>query len=101
MFEVFLFHIRRRNNKSVVSKGIVDFYEVFVKFSLIINNIFFEVDIKRRDVGFVSNMCVNIVAVLSYVVDEVIQCSHIVREYALIPLRVGLFNSLYQLYKFL
>jgi hypothetical protein len=93
--------MRGRNNRGVVSRGIVDFCEVFVKFSPVINNIFLEVDIKGRGVNFVNNTCVDVVAVLSYVVDKAIQRSYIIREYASIPLRVGPFSSLCQLHEFL
>ena len=55
-----------------MSKGIVDFYEVFVKFSLVINNIFLKVDIKRKSVDFVNSVYVDVVAVLLYVVDKAI-----------------------------
>ena len=55
-----------------MSRGIVDFCEVFVKFGPVINNIFPEVDIRGRGVDFVSSVCVDVVAVLSYVVDEAI-----------------------------
>jgi hypothetical protein len=78
-----------------MSRGIINFYKVLVKFSLVINNTLFKVDIREGGGGFVGSSYINIVAVLSYVIDEAIQRSHIVREYASIPLRVGLFSSLY------
>ena len=78
-----------------MSKGIINFYKVLVKFSLVINNILFKVNIRERGSGFVSSSYINVVAVLSYMINKTIQYSHIVRKYASISLRVGLFSSLY------
>ena len=78
-----------------MNRSIINFYEVLVKFSLVINNTLFKVDIKRGGGGFVGSLYIDIVAVFSYVIDKAIQRSYIVREYASIPLRVGLFSSLY------
>jgi hypothetical protein len=101
MLKVFPFHYRNSNNRGVVSKGIINFYEVLVKFSPAINNILLKVDIRGEGGGFVSSSYINVVAVLSYVIDEAIQRSHIVRDYASIPLRVGPFSSLCQFHEFL
>jgi hypothetical protein len=95
MLKVFLFHCKNNNNKGVVSRGIINFYEVLVKFSLVINNTLFKVDIRGGGGSFVGSLYIDVVAVLSYVIDKAIQRSYIVREYASIPLRVGLFSSLY------
>ena len=84
-----------------MSRGIINFYEVLVKFSLVINNTLLKVNIRGGGGGFVGSSYINVVAVLSYVIDEAIQRSYIVREYASIPLRVGPFSSLYQFYEFL
>jgi hypothetical protein len=64
--------VRRRNNRGVVSRGIINFYKVLVKFSPVINNILLKVDIKGRGVGFVNSLYVNIVVVLLYVIDKAI-----------------------------
>ena len=78
-----------------MSRGIINFYKVLVKFSLVINNTLLKVDIRGGGGGFVGSSYIDVVAVLSYVIDEAIQYSHIVREYASISLRVGPFSSLY------
>jgi hypothetical protein len=78
-----------------VSRGIINFYKVLVKFSPVINNTLLKIDIKRGGGGFVGSSYINVVAVLSYVINKAIQRSHIVREYASISLRVGPFSSLY------
>ena len=84
-----------------MSRSIINFYEVLVKFSLVINNTLSKVDIRGGGGGFVGSLYINVVAVLSYVIDEAIQRSHIVREYTSILLRVGPFSSLYQFHEFL
>jgi hypothetical protein len=84
-----------------VSKGIINFCEVLIKFGLAINNTLSKVDIRGGGGGFVGSSYIDVVAVLLYVVDEAIQRSYIIREYASIPLRVGPFSSLCQFYKFL
>ena len=101
MLKVFLFHYKNSNNKGVVSRGIINFYEVLVKFSPVINNTLFKVDIRRGGGSFVGSSYIDVVTVLSYVIDEAIQRSHIVREYTSILLRVGPFSSLYQFHEFL
>jgi hypothetical protein len=55
-----------------VSRGIVNFCEVLVKFGLVINNILPKVDIRGGGSGFVGSLYINIVAVLLYVIDEAI-----------------------------
>lgn len=74
MLEVFPFHVRGSNNRGVVSRGIVDFYKVFVKFGPAVNNALPKVDIGLRGKGFVAvvGSCINVVAVRSYMVDEAI-----------------------------
>ena len=84
-----------------MSRGIINFCEVLVKFSSVINNTLFKVDIRRGGGSFVGSSYIDVVTVLSYVIDEAIQRSHVVREYASIPLRVGPFSSLYQFHEFL
>jgi hypothetical protein len=64
--------VRRRNNKGVVSRGIINFYKVLVKLSPVINNILLKVDIRGRGVGFVNSLYVNVVVVLLYVIDKAI-----------------------------
>ena len=78
-----------------MSRGIINFCEVLVKFSLVINNTLLKVDIRGGGGGFVGSSYIDVVAVLSYVINKAIQRSHIVREYASISLRVGPFSSLY------
>ena len=55
-----------------MSRGIINFYKVLVKFSLVINNILFKIDIKRGGGGFVGSSYINVVAVLLYVIDKAI-----------------------------
>jgi hypothetical protein len=55
-----------------VSKGIINFYKVLIKFSLAINNILPKVDIKGGGGGFISSLYINIVVVLLYVINEAI-----------------------------
>jgi hypothetical protein len=55
-----------------VSRGIINFYKVLVKFSPVINNILLKVDIRGRGVGFVNSLYVNVVVVLLYVIDKAI-----------------------------
>ena len=72
MLKVFLFYYRNSNNRGVVSRGIINFCEVLVKFGLAINNILPKVDIRGGGGGFVNSLYIDIVAVLSYVIDEAI-----------------------------
>jgi len=55
-----------------VSRGIVNFCEVLIKFGLVINNTLPKVDIRGGGGGFVGSSYINIVAVLSYVIDKAI-----------------------------
>ena len=55
-----------------MSRNIIDFYKVFVKFSLIINNIFLKINIKGRGVNFVNSIYIDVITVLLYIVDKAI-----------------------------
>jgi hypothetical protein len=72
MLKVFLFHYKNSNNRGVVSRGIINFYKVLVKFSLVINNTLFKVDIRGEGGGFVGSLYIDVVTVLSYVINEAI-----------------------------
>ena len=55
-----------------MSRGIINFYKVLIKFSLVINNTLSKVDIRGRGGGFVGSSYIDVVAVLSYVIDKAI-----------------------------
>jgi hypothetical protein len=55
-----------------VSRGIINFCKVLVKFGLVINNTLLKVDIRGGGGSFVGSSYINVVAVLSYVIDEAI-----------------------------
>jgi hypothetical protein len=55
-----------------VSKGIINFYEVLIKFGLVINNTLSKVDIRGGGGGFISSSYIDVIVVLSYVINKAI-----------------------------
>ena len=95
MFKVFLLHLRIGNNRGVVYRGLVEDYEVIIKFYLVINDIRFEIEVSRGGVIFVESSYINIVAMLSDVVKELVYSSHIVRKDSAIAFAVIAFSAFY------
>jgi hypothetical protein len=55
-----------------VSKGIINFCKVLIKFSLVINNTLPKVDIRGGGGGFISSLYINIIIVLLYIINKAI-----------------------------
>jgi hypothetical protein len=72
MLKVFPLYIRRGNNRGVVRRGIIENCEVVVEFSLVINDTRLKVKVGVRDGGDVISSTINLVAMLSDVVDKAI-----------------------------
>ena len=76
-------------------RGLVEDYEVIIEFCLIIDDIRFEIKVSKRGVIFVESSYINIVAMLSDVVEELVHSSHIVRKDSAIAFAVIAFSAFY------
>jgi hypothetical protein len=95
MFKVFLLHLRISNNRGVVCRGLVEDYKVIIEFYLAIDDIRFEMEVSRGGVIFVESSHINIVAMLSDVVKELVYSSHIVRKDSAIAFAIITFSAFY------
>jgi hypothetical protein len=95
MFKVFPLHLRISNNRGVVYRGLVEDCEVIIEFCPAIDDIRFEIEVSRRGVIFVESSYINIVAMLSDVVKELVYSSHIVRKDSAIAFAIIAFSAFY------
>ena len=95
MFKVFPLHLRISNNRGVVCRGLDEDYEVIIEFCLVIDDIRFEIEVSKGGVIFVESSYINIVAMLSDVVKELVHSSHIVRKDSAIVFAIITFSAFY------
>jgi hypothetical protein len=95
MFKVFPLHLRISNNRGVVCRGLVEDYEVIIEFCLVIDDIRFEIEVSKGGVIFVESSYINIVAMLSDVVEELVHSGHIVRKDSAIAFAIIAFSAFY------
>jgi hypothetical protein len=78
-----------------VYRGLVKDCEVIIEFCLVINDTRFEIEVSKRGVIFVESSYINIVAMLSDVVKELVYSSYIVRKDSAIAFAVIAFSAFY------
>jgi hypothetical protein len=78
-----------------VCRGLVKDCEVIIEFCLVINDIRFEIEVNRGGVIFVESSHINIVAMLSDVVEELVYSGHIVRKDSAIAFVIIAFSAFY------
>jgi len=93
MFKVFPLYLWISNNRGVVCRGLVKDYKVFIEFCLVINDTRFEIEVSRGGVVFVKSPYINIVAMLSDVVKELVYSGYIVRKDSAIALAIITFSA--------
>ena len=76
-------------------RGLVEDYKVIIEFCLVIDDTRFKIEVNRGGVIFVESSYINIVAMLSDVVEELVYSSHIVRKDSAIAFAVIAFSAFY------
>ena len=74
-------------------KGLVEDCEVIIEFCLAINDTRFKIEVNRRGVIFVESSHINIVAMLSDVVKELVYSGHIIKKDSAIAFAIIAFSA--------
>ena len=76
-------------------KGLVEDCEVIIEFCPVIDDTRFEMEVSRGGVIFVESSYINIVVMLSDVVEELVYSSHIVKKDSAIAFAIITFSAFY------